>query len=306
MDCSGNHAEWQYLDILSDILINGVKKEDRTGTGTLSVFGRSIRHDFKHGFPLLTSKKMFTKGIIHELIWFLKATEDAQYLIDNNVHIWDGWMKPKLCKDCSGSGKVFVDLDHLGWIDADCDDCFGEGVVSGFILPHTYGIKWRNFDGVDQIQNAIKQIKENPNSRRILVSAWDPRHINDAALPWCHDSFQFIVENDKLNLWWRQRSVDWFLGCPFNIASYAFLLCMVCEVTGYKPGILWGTFGDVHLYLDHVEQAQQQLKNATEKIYDLPSFKIARSVGNIDDFQHSDFIIENYQSWPTIKAKVSI
>ena len=219
---NGENAEYQYLDLCREILENGIKKGDRTGTGTLSLFGKTIIHDYECGFPLLTTKKMFLKGIIYELLWFLKGTDDASYLVENNIHIWDEWMQEK-------DGKK--------------------------ILPHTYGVKWRNFDGTDQIAEVINSLKKNPNSRRHIVSAWDPRHIGDAALPWCHCFFQFYVspptkdgEKSKLSIMVVQRSADIFLGVPFNIASYSALLYMFCSVLDMSPGRMIYNFGDCHVY----------------------------------------------------------
>lgn len=280
-----NKTEKQYLSILKDILDNGIDRPDRTGTGSRFLFGKTITHDYKDGFPLLTTKKMFTKGIIYELLWFLKGTEDASMLIDNNVKIWDGWMK----EDSDGNK----------------------------VLPHTYGTKWRDFGGVDQIANVTEKIKDNPNSRRHIVSAWDPRHIGDAALPWCHILFQFNVvrEEDKppdkriddgklgdLNIATYQRSADFFLGVPFNIASYSFLLYMVCEVTGYRPGIMYYTFGDSHVYHNHIEQCKEQILRTP---YNLPQLEIKHR-DSIDDFVYEDFKIVNYEHHPKITGAVSI
>lgn len=297
-----NHAEHQYINILKDILDNGIGKNDRTGTGTISLFGQSIKHDMSLGFPLLTSKKIHIPSVLHELLFFLKGTDDAQYLIDNKITIWDEWMKDGLAY------YLFDKRIYPKEVDWDITDHKWEKLMvhRTKLLPHNYGVKWRNFDGVDQIQNALNLLEENPTSRRIIVSAWDPRHINDAALPWCHDSFQLVVEGNTLDLWWRQRSADFFLGAPFNLASYAFLLEMFCHLTGYKPGILWGTFGDTHLYKDHILPARQQIKNFEEKRYDLPTLQIKRSVYSINDFKFDDFEIKNYESWPRIKAKVSV
>ena len=279
------NAEKEYLGILKDILDNGITSGDRTGTGTISVFGRSIRHNYKNGFPLLTTKKMFTKGIIGELLWFLKGTEDASFLVENKIRIWNEWMQEK-------NGKK--------------------------ILPHTYGVKWRNFDGVDQITNLINGIKENPKSRRHVVSAWDPRHIEDAALAWCHIMFNLNVVLDKdkppgteipndgklgdLNIATFQRSADFFLGVPYNIASYSFLVYMIAELTNYRPGEMYYTFGDSHIYLNHVDQVKLQL---SRNPYDLPNLNI-RHKDSIDDFDFDDFEIVGYNSHPTIKGVVSV
>jgi thymidylate synthase len=278
-----NNAEDQYLEIMRNILQHGVLKENRTGIDTRDLFGVSIRHDFKNGFPLLTTKKMYTKAIIHELIWFLKGIEDAQYLIDNKVRIWDEWMKDCVCEMCER------------W----------QQHPSHFIkkiLPHTYGVKWRDFDGVDQIRTLIEQIKTNPDSRRLIVSAWDPRHVKDAALPWCHILQQYNVRGEYLDLNVYQRSSDWFLGVPFNIASYGFLLSMIADVTGYKPGEMYYTFGSAHVYMNHVDQCMKQLSNP---FLTPPTLKLNHR-DNIDDFVFEDFELLNYQSAKTIKAKVAV
>lgn len=275
-----NNAETQYLAELKRILEEGIKKPNRTGIDAISVFGATIKHDYSEGFPLLTTKKMFTKGIIHELLWFLKGTEDAKYLIDNNVHIWDGWMK---------DGK----------------------------LPHTYGVKWRNFDGTDQITNVIEEIKTNPDSRRMVVSAWDARHIKDAALTWCHVMFQLNVVQDKykqpneitndgkkgdISISVYQRSADFFLGVGFNIASYSFLLYMIAEITGYRPKSMYYTFGDAHIYSNHIEQCKIQLSRSQFK---LPILNINHK-DNIDDFVYEDFVINGYKCHDKIVGDVAI
>lgn len=276
----------QYLEIVKDILDNGVESSDRTGTGTISVFGRSIRHNYDEGFPLLTTKKMFTKGIIGELLWFLKGTEDASFLVNNKIRIWNEWMQ-------EANGKK--------------------------ILPHTYGVKWRNFDGVDQIQNVIDGVKKNPKSRRHVVSAWDPRYVEDAALTWCHILFNLnvVLDRDKppdkkipkdgrsgdLNIAVYQRSADFFfLGVPYNIASYSFLLFMICELTNYRPGQMYYTFGDSHIYLNHIKQMKEQI---TRTPYDLPKLETTPR-DSIDDFDFDDFKIVGYKHHPKITGVVSV
>ena len=271
------NAEDQYLSIMKDILERGDLKENRTGIDTKDLFGVSLAHDFELGFPLLTTKKMYTKAILHELLWFLKGTEDAQYLIDNKIRIWDEWMKSGVCKPCLGTGKrPGKAVSTRGY----CKVCNGSGYSSKKTLPHTYGAKWRDFDGVDQIANLIEQIKTNPNSRRHIVSAWDPRHVSDTALPWCHILQQYNVRNGYLDVAVYQRSSDWFLGVPFNIASYGFLLSMIADVTGLKPGRMHYTFGSAHVYMNHVDQCAQQLSNPV--LY-CPKLKINHR-DSIDDF----------------------
>lgn len=273
-----NNAEVQYLEILQKILDNGVRKSNRTGVDTLSLWGMALRHDYEGGLPLITTKKMFTKGIIHELLWFLKGTEDPSYLLDNNVHIWDEW------------------------------------IVDGK-LPFTYGTRWRNFYGFDQIANVINEIKTNPDSRRHVVSAWDPPNVKNCALPWCHCFFQFNIDQDKyiknppqdgrkgdISIAVLQRSCDFFLGCGFNLSSYSFLLYMIAEVTGYRPKSMYYTFHDAHIYINHIEQAQEQL---SRKPFSLPRLKLNHK-DNIDDFVYEDFEIIDYSFHPAIKAEVAV
>ncbi len=260
-----------YLNLLEKILNEGVKKEDRTGTGTLSIFGHQMRFDLSDGFPLLTTKKLYLKGIIHELLWFLKGDTNIKYLLDNNVHIWDEWA------DENGD------------------------------LGPVYGHQWRSwpdYDGgtIDQIDYVLNQIRTNPNSRRMIVSAWNVAEVNKMALPPCHTLFQFYVANGKLSLQLYQRSADTFLGMPFNIASYSLLCMMVAQVTGLEPGEFVYTTGDTHLYLNHLEQARLQL---TREPRPLPRM-VLRDVKDIFDFEYEDFSLVNYDPWPHIKADVSV
>lgn len=275
------NAEIEYLNILKDILNNGETQEDRTGVGTLSVFGRSIRHQYKNGFPLLTTKKIFIKGVLVELLWFLKGTEDASYLLENNVHIWDAWMQ-----DDKISGKK--------------------------ILPHTYGVKWRNFYGTDQISKLIHTIKSDPNSRRLVVSAWDAANVDNAALPWCHILWQIDVTPDKIshadgkkgdmNIAVYQRSADWFLGVPWNLCNYSFLLYMIAEITNYRPKEMYYTFGNCHIYKNHIEQCKEQISRLP---YNSPNLKINHR-DNIDHFIKEDFEIMNYECHPSIKGDIAV
>ncbi len=262
----------QYHDLLKKILDSGTKKTDRTGTGTLSVFGYQMRFDLNEGFPLVTTKKLHLKSIIHELLWFLKGDTNTKYLKDNGVSIWDEW--------------------------ADKDGNLGP----------VYGYQWRswptaNGNHVDQITQLIEQIKKNPDSRRLIVSAWNVGEIEKMALPPCHAFFQFYVADGKLSCQLYQRSADVFLGVPFNIASYALLTMMVAQVCKLKLGDFVHTFGDAHLYLNHIEQTQTLL---SRKPYSLPTMKINASVNSIFDFKFEDFTLENYQSHPHIKAPVAI
>ncbi|MBQ9312110.1 MAG: thymidylate synthase [Bacteroidales bacterium] len=261
----------QYLDLLDYVLTNGTEKQDRTGTGTVSVFGYQMRFDLGKGFPLLTTKKLHTRSIIHELLWFLKGDTNIKYLHDNKVSIWDEWANEN---------------GDLGPI---------------------YGHQWRHWDYkegfVDQITNVIESIKNNPDSRRLIVSAWNVPEIDKMALPPCHVMFQFYVANNKLSLQLYQRSADIFLGVPFNIASYSILLAMVAQVTGLECGDFVHSFGDAHIYSNHIEQAKLQL---TREPYPLPTLRLNPDVKNIFDFKYEDIIIENYQSHPHIKAEVAV
>ncbi|PLT34951.1 thymidylate synthase [Bacillus sp. V5-8f] len=262
----------QYLELCKHVLENGTKKEDRTGTGTISTFGYQMRFDLEKGFPLLTTKKLALKAIIHELLWFLKGDTNVAYLQDNGVRIWNEWA-----------------------------DANGE-------LGPVYGRQWRSWgaaDGrqIDQISQVIEQIKTNPYSRRLIVSAWNVGELEEMALPPCHAFFQFYVSDGKLSCQLYQRSADVFLGVPFNIASYALLTMMIAQVTGLKPGEFVHTFGDVHIYANHVEQVELQLTREPKK---LPQMKINPEVKNIFDFTFEDFSLENYDAHPHIKGVVSV
>ncbi len=262
----------QYLDLINHILKEGVRKEDRTGTGTISVFGYQMRFDLEKGFPLVTTKKVHLRSIIHELLWFLKGDTNIKYLKENKVSIWDEWA-----------------------------DENGE-------LGPVYGYQWRSWpdrDGtsIDQIAQVIDQIKSNPDSRRLIVSAWNVADVNKMALPPCHAFFQFYVAEGRLSCQLYQRSADVFLGVPFNIASYALLTMMVAQVTGLKPGEFVHSFGDTHLYLNHLDQARLQLSRAPRS---LPVMRINPAVKNIADFTYEDFSLEQYDPHPHIPAPVAI
>ena len=262
----------QYLDILDRILREGAQKGDRTGTGTLSIFGTQSRYNLDDGFPLLTTKKLHLKSIIYELLWFLRGDTNIRYLQEHGVTIWDEWA------------------------DADGD------------LGPVYGHQWRSwpdYNGgvIDQIQYVVDQLKNNPDSRRMIVSAWNVAEVNQMALPPCHTIFQFYVAGDRLSLQLYQRSADTFLGVPFNIASYALLLQMMAQVTGYRPGDFIHTTGDTHLYLNHLEQARLQL---TREPRPLPTMRINPDVKSIFDFRYEDFQLEGYDPWPHIKAPVAV
>ncbi len=262
----------QYLDLLQRILDEGTQKGDRTGTGTISVFGNQMRFDLSKGFPLLTTKKLHLKSIIYELLWFLKGDTNVHYLQEHGVRIWNEWA------DENGD------------------------------LGPVYGHQWRAWpDGkggvIDQIADVVEQIKRTPNSRRLIVTAWNPADIPQMALPPCHCLFQFYVAGDRLSLQLYQRSADTFLGVPFNIASYSLLLLMMAQVTGYKPGDFVYTTGDTHLYLNHIEQAKEQLSRTPRQ---LPTMALNKDVTSLFDFKYEDFQLTDYNPYPHISAKVSV
>ena len=262
----------QYLDLLRDIKTNGMRKNDRTGTGTLSLFGRQLRFDLALGFPALTTKKLYMKGLVHELLWFLRGDTNIKYLQDHGVHIWDAWA-----------------------------DEYGE-------LGPVYGGQWRRWDApdgrkVDQIAQIVEQIKTNPDSRRLIVSAWNVADIEKMKLPPCHCLFQFYVADGKLSCHLYQRSADVFLGVPFNIASYALLTMMAAQVTDLQPGEFIHTFGDVHIYLNHLEQVDTQLAREPRP---LPTMKINPTVKSIFDFNYEDFELVGYDPYPAIPAPVAV
>jgi len=259
----------QYLDLLQDIMENGVDKMDRTGVGTRSVFGRQMRFDLSKGFPLVTTKKVHLKSIIHELLWFIKGDTNIKYLQDNGVRIWNEWA------DENGN------------------------------LGPVYGAQWRNWnnDGIDQLGDVIERIKAKPNDRRLIVTAWNPSQIGQMKLPPCHMMFQFYVANGKLSCMLYQRSCDMFLGVPFNIASYALLTMMIAQVCNLKPGEFIHTLGDTHIYHNHFEQVRTQLARTP---LPLPTMKINPNVKNINDFKYEDFELIGYESYDTIKAPVAV
>jgi thymidylate synthase len=262
----------QYLDLMRHVMHHGVRKDDRTGTGTLSVFGHQMRFDLAQGFPLLTTKKVHTRSIIHELLWFLRGETNIRYLKENGVSIWDEWA------DANGD------------------------------LGPVYGSQWRSWpapDGrrIDQISEVVRDIRQNPDSRRLIVSAWNVAEIGHMALPPCHLLFQFYVANGRLSCQLYQRSADIFLGVPFNIASYALLTMMIAQVTGLKPGEFIHTLGDAHLYLNHLEQAQTQLAREPRP---LPSMRLNPEKTSLFDFTFDDFELLNYDPHPAIKAPVAV
>jgi len=290
-----NNLDLQYQNLLQDILLEGKEKTDRTGTGTISVFGKQIRHKMSEGFPLLTTKKMAVKSIMTELKWFLKGDTNIKYLVDNNCHIWDG----DAYKTYERAAMWDLDeyLSKKDFVDRIKED-EGFALVWGQLGP-VYGKQWRNWEGVDQIQELIKNIKENPDSRRLMVNAWNVDDLEKMTLPPCHYSFQCYVNDGKLSLMWNQRSVDTFLGLPFNIASYGMLLLLLCEETNLQPGELIGNLGDTHLYKNHIEQAEEQRLRSS---FELPTIKLS----NVDILNGEwDYEIEGYKYHPTIKAPLS-
>lgn len=259
----------QYLDLLQDIMDNGVDKLDRTGVGTRSVFGRQMRFNLSKGFPLVTTKKVHLKSIIHELLWFIKGSTNIKYLQDNGVRIWNEWA------DENGD------------------------------LGPVYGSQWRNWngEGIDQLAEVIDKLKHNPNDRRMIVSAWNVGKIAEMRLPPCHMMFQFYVANNKLSCMLYQRSCDMFLGVPFNIASYALLTMMIAQVCGLEPGEFIHTLGDTHIYHNHFEQVREQL---SRQPLPLPVMKLNPAVKNIDDFTYDDFTLEGYESYGKLSAPVAV
>ena len=291
-----NRLDERYRALLAEVLHNGIEKEDRTGTGTLSRFGMTIRHRMEDGFPVLTTKKIPLKTVATELKWFLKGRTDLRYLLENNCHIWTG-----------DAYKVYERVHHWDLEDPEYDiKEFEEQILKdddfsrlwgnlGFI----YGKQWRDWDGNDQIRDLVNNLKNEPNSRRHIVSAWNVQDLIYMKLPPCHYAFQCYVADGKLSLMWQQRSADLFLGVPFNISSYGMLLLLLCKETGYEPGELIGNFGDIHLYKNHIEQAKEQINR---KPYDLPKLKML----NVDlDQGEFNFVLENYNFHPAIKAPLS-
>ena len=299
----------QYLDLVRHIRDNGVTKGDRTGTGTRSIFGYQMRFDLSDGFPLVTSKKVHLKSILHELLWFIRGDTNIRYLVENGVGIWNDWPYqswlrqtgqeddlPMYSAEWKAGMKEFIERIKT---DAAFAQQYGD-------LGPVYGHQWRNFEGVDQLSQLVDDIKTNPDSRRLLVSAWNPKDIPvmvKSGLPPCHSLFQFYVTEGRLSCQLYQRSADVFLGVPFNIASYSILTLMIAQVTGLKPGDFVHTFGDAHLYSNHMEQVEEQLSRST---FPLPTLAINPQVNNLFDFVYEDFELLNYQSHGPISAPVAV
>ncbi len=294
----------QYLELLRRIKNEGVVRGDRTGTGTKSVFGHQMRFDLQEGFPLLTTKKVFLKGVIHELLWFLQGDTNIKYLVEHDVHIWDNDAYRYYNELCIRHGVLPVEREAF------LAAAGLESPIAGYRfgdLNHVYGYQWRSWprpDGgiVDQIAQAVELIRHNPESRRIIVSAWNVAEVDDMALPPCHVLFQFYVAEGRLSCQLYQRSADTFLGVPFNIASYALLTLMMAQVCGLQAGEFIHTLGDTHLYLNHMEQVDEQLAREPRE---LPVMRLNTAVQSIFDFRYDDFTLEGYDPWPTIKAPMS-
>lgn len=299
----------QYLDLVRHIRDHGTIKEDRTGTGTVSIFGYQMRFNLADGFPLVTTKRVHLKSILHELLWFIKGDTNIKYLVQNGVGIWNDWPYQNWLRETGQAQNLqmyssewrLVMKEFIERIKS--DDTFARQYGD---LGPVYGKQWRNFGGVDQLTNLVHDIKTNPDSRRLIVSAWNPQDIPvmiKSGLPPCHSLFQFYVVEGRLSCQLYQRSADVFLGVPFNIASYAILTTMIAQVTGLRPGDFIHTFGDAHLYLNHMEQVEEQLSRAE---FDLPELKVNPSVTSLFDFVFEDFELQNYMSHEPISAPVAV
>ena len=277
-------------------MTHGTEKADRTNTGTKSVFGYQMRFDLSEGFPLLTTKKVYFRAIIHELLWFIAGDTNIKYLVDNDVRIWNEWPYEKFKKSSDYQNETMDEFVQK----IKTDDVFAQ--KHGNLGP-VYGAQWRNFNGVDQLMEVIRQIKHNPDSRRIILSAWNPKDLPEMALPPCHTFMQFYVNQGELSLQLYQRSGDIFLGIPFNIASYSLFLMMVAQVTGLKPSTFVHTIGDAHIYSNHFDQINLQLTRTPRA---LPKMKINPNVKNITDFKFEDFELVDYNPYPAIKGVVAV
>jgi len=312
MDKEYKHPEYQYLNLLKDVMENGRdEKEFNTGIVFKGVFGRQIRFDLSKGFPLLTTKKVFLRGILHELIWFLKGSSNVKYLVDNDVHIWDEWAYKNYRREIEAGSVPKMEQDEF--IKKIKED--SKFAVKWGELGPVYGVQWRRWpasDGrkIDQVAWAIEKIKKTPHRRHIVISAWNPEYIYEmatpgksVALPPCHTLFQFNIKGNKLSCQLYQRSADLFLGVPFNIASYALFTMIFAHVTGYEAGDFVHTFGDAHIYSNHYDQVREQLQR---KPRPFPIMKINPNLKNIDDVKFEDFTLENYDPHPAIKGEVTV
>lgn len=286
----------QYLEFAKKVLNEGTFKTDRTNTGTISSFGYQMRFDLKEGFPLLTTKKVHLKSVIHELLWFISGDTNIKYLVDNGVRIWNEWPYKDYQKSLDYQGESLLEFAEKIKNDNDFAKKHGN-------LGPVYGRQWRNFEGVDQLQYILDELKNNPDSRRMILSAWNPKEIKEMALPPCHTLIQFYVNDNKLSLQLYQRSADIFLGVPFNIASYSLMLMMVAKVMGFELGDFVHTIGDAHIYSNHIEQIKLQLSRKPKK---LPIMKINPNVKSLYDFKFEDFKLEEYDPHPLIKGKVAV
>ena len=288
----------QYLDLCKTIMEKGIKKEDRTGTGTISYFGYQMRFDLEEGFPLLTTKKVHLKSIIHELLWFISGSTNIKYLVDNNVKIWNEWPYEIFKKSNDYNNETIDEFVEKIKNDSVFAEKYGE-------LGPVYGKQWRDFngEGIDQLENLINQIKTNPYSRRHIICAWNPCEVDKMALPPCHSFIQFYVNEGLLSCQLYQRSGDVFLGIPFNIASYALFTMMIAQVTNLKPGVFVHTIGDAHIYLNHIDQINLQLSREPKE---LPQMVINPNVKSIYDFKYEDFELKNYNPHKAIKGKVAV
>ena len=286
----------QYLDLVKNVLNEGIKKEDRTGTGTISYFGYQMRFNLEDGFPLLTTKRVHLKSIIHELLWFIAGDTNIKYLVDHDVRIWNEWPYAAFQKSAEYQGETIEEFVEK----IKTNDAFAKKYGN---LGPVYGKQWRNFNGVDQLEWLINEIRKNPTSRRLIISAWNPSEIEDMALPPCHCFMQFYVNEGKLSCQLYQRSADIFLGVPFNIASYSLFTMMIAQVCNLKPGTIVHTIGDAHIYLNHLEQVNRQLKREPRA---LPTMRLNPNVKSIYDFTFEDFTLEGYDPHKGIKGKVAV
>ncbi len=286
----------QYLDLCRTILENGVKKDDRTHTGTISYFGYQMRFNLNDGFPLLTTKRVHLKSIIHELLWFISGSTNIKYLVDNDVRIWNDWPYEKYKNSDEYQGEDITQFAQKIKDDDEFAKKWGD-------LGPVYGKQWRDFFGVDQLEDLINEIKTNPNSRRLIISAWNPKQVKEMALPPCHCFMQFYVCNNRLSCQLYQRSADVFLGVPFNIASYALFTMMIAQVCDLELGDFVHTIGDAHIYLNHLDQINLQLQRECRQ---LPTMKLNKNIKSIYDFKYEDFTLENYNPHKGIKGKVAV